>query len=156
MKSISALRVGDLEKVFENELAPQTQNHYFLDTYNKIRIDALQAAVDGFAKEFGKKATYSASRPDVLSISMVKGALVERLKAMVSVGASNAKQVVCLPLSPINPDPYRLCLPPELSFSPPFLILVTQKAWRLPFPLRSLCINLHAEKARDAGNIFLD
>ena len=110
MQSISALRDGDLEKVFENELAPQTQNHYFLDTYNKIRIDALKAKIDGFDGD--------------QRLESVKGTLLEALQAMVCVGSSNAEQVVCLPLSPIDPYPYRPWPLPMLSFSQPVHILM--------------------------------
>lgn len=100
-KSTSEVREGDLAKKFINELEPMTLNHYYLDTYNKIRLASVQAE---FVEILGR---YEKNRsPDEIvcvpwvSRAEAQAAVVEAFTNLNAIGKSNAEQVVCL-----NPQP---------------------------------------------------
>ena len=97
-KTASEVREGDLKKKFANEMEPMTLNHYFLDTYNKIRLESIQAEFDAIlgCVEDEEDSGY---KEDYIKKDSARMALVEAFTKINSIGKSNAEQVIC-----INPN----------------------------------------------------
>lgn len=97
-QSITSVKEGDLEKKFENELEPKTQNHYYLDTYKKIMADNVQTVIDQCLAKHRISYFESTTVKTAICEKTVLGALVDAVSNLNSVGTSNTEQV--FPLSP--------------------------------------------------------
>jgi len=76
----------------------QTENHYFLDTCNKIKNEALLAAVDTcLDSHINRDGKQAGGGQVVAPKAALKFALVKALTELVSIGSSNAEQVCLLP-----------------------------------------------------------
>ena len=117
------VRAGDLANLFANELEPQTENHYFLDTCNKMKNEALLAALDECLDSH-------LQTTGVTSRARLRGALVQALTEQGSIGSSNAQQVIYQ--LPILPLPTRLRGEKGAGSFPSFLM--SHLSARPPFP----------------------
>mmetsp|Transcript_34814 Transcript_34814/g.81358 ORF Transcript_34814/g.81358 Transcript_34814/m.81358 type:complete len:490 (-) Transcript_34814:187-1656(-) len=91
-QSITSVKEGDLEKKFENELEPKTQNHYYLDTYKKIMADNVQTVIDQCLAKHRISYFESTTVKTAICEKTVLGALVDAVSNLNSVGTSNTEQ----------------------------------------------------------------
>jgi len=97
-KAIKAVKEGDLEKKFENELEPKTQNHYYLDTCKKIMAENAETVIDRFLAQHKFTCTPTGGVPCVAIRESVRGSLIEAVSNLSSVGTSNTEQVIIISL----------------------------------------------------------
>jgi hypothetical protein len=81
-------RADELEKLLDEEIRPMTMNHYYMDTYNKLRLDEFEQVLEGIMKSAG------VTHPDqgVLP-SYVNSQLKQWFSERMCIGQSNATQV---------------------------------------------------------------